>query len=389
MAPMQTSLVVRSCGCRRSPSLAQGMPPKPPRRLVKTDADPRRYKAASLPAAFSGLKIATTESGDVNFIANAKSYPNGTAYNEELAATTLSSARIYDSIYVRHWDYYLDTTFNAVFSGKLRRSQHARYVSAGGLKNLVSPVENAESPYPPFGGASDYDISSDGKWVAYKSKAPDVPQANYTTAYIYLVPHDGSETAAPINGPDNAPKGIAGDSNNPAFSPNGKSLAYFQMEEDTYEADRRVIYVYNLASKKITALATGWDSSPDSLKWTDDRTIVVGSEDQGSGNLFLVPVERAASHDFTPKKLTKGKFASAYYLLPNKTLLVTGSTLYSSWYVDTVSLDSKKGVLKTLASAHEIDPELSGLGPEDIDDIWFTGNWTDVGTRPDLLTDCC
>lgn len=348
---------------------------------MRADADPRRYKAASLPAAFSGLKIATTEAGDVNFVAYAKSYPNGTAYNEELAATTLSSARIYDSIYVRHWDYYLDTTFNAVFSGKLRRSQHTRYVSAGGLKNLVSPVKNAESPYPPFGGASDYDISSDGKWVAYKSKAPDVPQANYTTAYIYLVPHDGSETAAPINGPDNAPKGIAGDSNNPAFSPNGKSLAYFQMEEDTYEADRRVIYVYDIASKEITALATGWNSSPDSLKWTDDRTIVAGSEDQGSGNLFLVPVEKATSDDFTPEKLTKGKFASAYYLLPNKTLLVTGSTLYSSWYVDTVSLDSKKGVLKTLASAHEIDPELSGLGPKDIDDIWYTGNWTDVRTH--------
>ncbi|KAL6230851.1 putative dipeptidyl-peptidase 5 [Aspergillus navahoensis] len=338
---------------------------------------PSGYKAASLPASFSGLKAVTTESGDINFVAYAQSYRNGTAYNAELAATFLSSARIYDSIYVRHWDTYLSTTFNAVFSGTLKKTQHSRYSSAGGLKNLVAPVPNAESPYPPFGGSSDYDLSADGKWVAYKSKAPDVPQANHTTAYIYLVPHDGSETAVPINGPGSAPEGIEGDSNSPVFSPDSKSLAYFQMEDPTYESDRRVIYIYDLESKEITPLATEWDRSPDSLKWTDDSTIVVGSEDEGSGNLFLIPVKEATG-DFTPDKLTDGKYASAFYLVSNNTLLVTGSTLYSSWYVDLVSLNPKRGTIKTLVSAHEIDPELSGLGPEDISDIWFPGNWTDI-----------
>ncbi|PLB35375.1 dipeptidyl peptidase DppV [Aspergillus candidus] len=336
------------------------------------------YKAASLPAAFSGLKIAATKKGEINFIANAKSYPNGTAYNEELAAKALSTARIYDSIYVRHWDYYLTTAFNAVFSGTLKKGKHSHYVSDGKLKNLVSPVKNAECPYPPNGGASDYDLSADGKWVAFKSKAPDVPQANYTTAYIYLVPHDGSKTAVPVNGPDSAPKGIAGDSNNPAFSPDGKSLAYFQMEEDTYEADRRVTYVYDLSSKEITALATGWDRSPDSLKWVDDETIVVGAEDKGSANLFLIPVDEATDDGFKPKCLTNGKYATAYYLLSKKSLLVTGSTIYTNWYVDLVSLKSKKDGVKTVASAHKIDPELKGLGPDDIDEIWFKGESADI-----------
>lgn len=345
---------------------------------MTANADPGRYKAASLPAAFSGLKIAATKKGEINFIANAKSYPNGTAYNEELAAKALSTARIYDSIYVRHWDYYLTTAFNAVFSGTLKKGKHSHYVSDGKLKNLVSPVKNAECPYPPNGGASDYDLSADGKWVAFKSKAPDVPQANYTTAYIYLVPHDGSKTAVPVNGPDSAPKGIAGDSNNPAFSPDGKSLAYFQMEEDTYEADRRVTYVYDLSSKEITALATGWDRSPDSLKWVDDETIVVGAEDKGSANLFLIPVDEATDDGFKPKCLTNGKYATAYYLLSKKSLLVTGSTIYTNWYVDLVSLKSKKDGVKTVASAHKIDPELKGLGPDDIDEIWFKGESADV-----------
>ncbi|KAL4955824.1 putative dipeptidyl-peptidase 5 [Aspergillus filifer] len=338
---------------------------------------PSGYKAASLPAAFSGLKAVTTESGDINYLVYAQSYANGTAYNAELAPTYQSTARIYDSIYARHWDTWLTTTFNAVFSGVLSSTQHERYVSSGGLKNLVAPVEKAESPYPPFGGASDYDVSADGKLVVFKSKAPELPKANYTASYIYLVPHDGSETAAPINGPGSAPEGILGDSSSPVFSPDSKSVAYFQMEEINYESDHRTLYVYDVDSKEITALATEWDRSADSLKWLDSKTIVVGAEDEGSGNLFLIPVEEATG-EFTPAKLTDGKYASAYYPSKNNTLVVTGSTLYSSWYVDIVSQNPDRGVLKTIVSAHEIDEELAGLGPDDVGEIWYEGNWTDI-----------
>ena len=58
---------------------------------------------ASLPAPYSGLKAAQTPSGDIHFLVYAKAYPNGTAYNEALASKPASSARIYKSIYVRHW----------------------------------------------------------------------------------------------------------------------------------------------------------------------------------------------------------------------------------------------------------------------------------------------
>ncbi|KAA8650437.1 hypothetical protein EYZ11_000863 [Aspergillus tanneri] len=334
------------------------------------------YKAASLPASFSGLKAVITHSGDINFVAYAESYANGTAYNAELAAKPLSTARIYDSIFVRHWDFYLSTTFNAVFSGTLKKSGE-KYSFKGGLNNLVSPVKNAESPYPPNGGASDYDISPDGKWVAYKSKAPDVPRANYTTSYIYLAPHDGSSKAIAINGPHSpgTPAGVAGDSSNPVFSPGSDKIAYFQMTDEAYESDRRTLYVYSIGSKDtIRAVAKDWDRSPDSAKWIDKRNIVVGSEDKGRSRLFLVPAD--AGDDFKPKNFTDGGAASSYYVLPGSTLLVTGSTIWTSWNVYTAS--PEKGVIKTLVSANEIDPELKGLGPADVGEIYFKGNWTDI-----------
>jgi len=55
---------------------------------------------ASLPAPFSGLKAVLTQSGSINFLVYALAYPNGTAYNADLAETLVSTARIYTSIYV-------------------------------------------------------------------------------------------------------------------------------------------------------------------------------------------------------------------------------------------------------------------------------------------------
>ncbi|BDD61071.1 putative dipeptidyl-peptidase 5 [Monascus purpureus] len=337
------------------------------------------YKAASLEAPFSGLKSVITESGDVHFVAYTKSYPNGTAYNEELATPPLSSARIYDSIYVRHWDFYLDTTFNAVFSGTLKKSgTTGQYASCGELKNLVYSVKNAESPYPPDSNPSDYTLSPDGKWVAFKSKAPDLPRANYTSSYIYLVPHDGSAKPFAINGPQSPgkPAGIEGDSSSPEFSPDSSKLAYFQMKDISYESDRRTLYVYTLGSNDtIRTLAKNWDRSPDTAKWTaDGKTLIVNSEDSGRTRLFVFPVD--AGDDFKPQNFTNGGSVSSYYLLPDSSVLVTGSAIWNSWIVYTAT--PSQGVTKTVASAVEIDPELKGLSPDYVDEFYYDGNFTKI-----------
>ncbi|KAL4896861.1 putative dipeptidyl-peptidase 5 [Aspergillus ambiguus] len=336
------------------------------------------YKAASLGASFSGLKAVNAPNGDINYAVYAQSYANGTAYNEKLATKYLSTARIYDSTYIRHWDTYLTVTFNAVFSGTLKKRGEHQYISTGALKNLVAPVKNAESPYPPFGDSTDYNISPDGKWVAFKSKAPDVPRVNRTTAYIYLVPHDGSSIAEPINGPDSpgTPAGVQGDANYPVFSPDSRHLAYVQMANMAYESDRRVLYVYTIGSKTtIPAVAGNWDRSPDSVKWLDNKHLIVGSEDLARVRLFG-PVPIDASDDFKPQNFTDGGAVSGYHVLPDKSVLVTGDAIWTSWYVYTAS--PEKGVIKTLASANEIDPELAGLGPEDLAEFYYQGSRTQI-----------
>ncbi|KAJ6028061.1 hypothetical protein N7540_003637 [Penicillium herquei] len=347
------------------------------------DFSKSRYKAASLPASFSGLKVAMTASGDVRFVVYCQSHRNGTAYNEKLITKPHSSARIYDSIYVRHWDKWLTTTFNAVFSGVLKNQSTAaqggsRYYLSGSLKNLVYEIKNLESPYPPYSDTSDYDISPDGAWVAFRSKAPELPKANSTSSYIYLVPHDGSQLAKAINGPDSpgTPDGVHGDSSSPSFSPDSKRVAYLQMHEISYESDRRVLYVYEIGSKEaIAALVQKWDRSPQRVKWTiDGKNLVLNVEDHARTRLFVLPSD--ADDKFKPQNFTDTGSVDAWYNLPSGDILVSGSAIWNSWTVYTATPGNN--VKEVLFSANEVDPGLKGLGPSDIDEFYFKGNWTDI-----------
>lgn len=311
-----------------------------------------------------------------------QSYSNGTAYNAELAPKPLSTAPIYDSIYVRHWDTWRTTTFNAVFSGTLKmthgRRAESRYTFSGSLNNLVASFKNLESPYPPFGGSSDYAISPDGQWVAFKSKAPELPRVNYTASYIYLVPHDGSKGPVAINGPDSpgTPDGVKGDSSSPAFSPDSKRIAYFQMKDIAYESDRRTTYVYTIGSKNtIAALAKNWDRSPGALKWTpDSNSLIPNPDDQARTRLVVLPAD--AGDDLVARNFTNGGSLNSFHHLPSGEYLVSGSSTYSSLVVYTA--DTENGMTSLLFSANELDPGLNGLSAPDVDEFYFEGSWTAV-----------
>lgn len=336
--------------------------------------DVNSYKAGSVSGPISGFKVAPTKAG-VNFVAWGQSDVDGKLFNPEAAKTPLSSARIYDSLFVRHWDYWLTQEFQAVFSGSLKK-EGRKYSFDGKLNNLVSPIKYAESPYPPFGGTEDYDLSPDGKTVAFMSKAPELPKANVTTSYIFVGPHDNSALFQPIN-KDNAPEGVVGASSAPKFSPNSNSLAYLQMHEYNYESDRRIIYIADLGSNKIRSVASEWDRSPDSIRWTPDgKKLYVTAEDDGTVKLFSLPSDARASHK--PRAFVhEGSVGSVAMVGKTKAALITGSAQWSSANYIIVK---PGGFSKKLFYANENDPELEGLSPQDVEEFWFEGHRTKVTT---------
>lgn len=340
---------------------------------------------ASLSAPYSGLKAAMTADGKINFIMSTLAYANnGSAYNEELATIPPTTGRLYDSIYVRHWDTWITQERYAVFSGSLSSNassygnSSSSYSFNGKMTNLLAGLEynvtRPESPVGPYFDTGDYELSPDGSQVVFLTKAPQLPKANHTATYLYLVPHDGSSVAKAINGPNStAPETAQGASGGPSFSPDGSKLAYYQQDGISYESDKSKLYVADLSSGEITPLAENWDSSIGSISWSPDgANLWIASDYHASTRLFTIPAD--ADTDYNPTNLTGITSVSDYYVLPDNTVLVTANAVWSSFLLYTLT---PSGETSYLYKANERDANLAGLGPEDVGFIWYTGTLGD------------
>lgn len=346
--------------------------------ISDTKSFDKAYKAGAISGPVSGLKHGTTKDGDIKFVLSGQSTADGQLYNPDTAKKQLSTARIYDSIYPRTWSYYLAPEFNAVFSGTLAKKGN-KYNFNGKLQNLVAPVKYAECPGGALGGPEEYDISADGHTVAFISKAPEKPKANFTTSYVFTAPHDGSSKAVPINGPDNSIRGFHGASSAPVFSPDNKKLVYFQMQQEQYEADRKVIFIASLYGSKphsskphVKSIAENWDRSPGSVKWTaDSQTLYVTAEDRGTTRLFSLPANAEGNYKPRPFK-QDGSINSYHFVGDSKNVLVTGATFWASalYYIT----GPRGPIQRKLLYSNEEDPELKGFGPKDIDEFYVKGH---------------
>jgi dipeptidyl aminopeptidase/acylaminoacyl peptidase len=251
------------------------------------------------------------------------------------------------------------------------------------MKNLLSGMNyTVTRPESPVQGSSsdpgDYDLSPDGGMVAFRTKAPELAKANYTASYIYIVPHDGSEVAVPINGPGTtAPKTAQGASGYPTWSHDGKKLAYGQQDGIFYESDRYKLYVAEIdgLNSEVRSVAEDWDSAPSGLSWSpNDEDLWVTSELHASVRLWIVPQDAAA--DFKPANITGPDTSLAdFAVLPDGSAFVSAATSWSSriFYSQKPGQDKK-----ILFTANEVDPELKGLGPQDVSNFWVENDDGDM-----------
>ncbi len=102
-----------------------------------------------------------------------------------------SSGRIYDRLFVRHWDSWEDGRRNHVFRIPLGPDG----LVTGEPRDLMPGVD-ADCPTTPFGDASDWTVSPDGDWLVYTAKVVAGSEEAWSTDYdLWAVPSDGSAPA--------------------------------------------------------------------------------------------------------------------------------------------------------------------------------------------------
>jgi dipeptidyl aminopeptidase/acylaminoacyl peptidase len=179
------------------------------------------------------------------------------------------SGRTYDQLFIRHWDTWA--------TPGLKSRLFAFPVAAGKLAGAGVPIEGnlvGDTPSKPFGGGEELAFSPDGKTLYFALREAGRIEPLSTNLDIFATPTDGS--APPVNLTD------ANDAtdNLPAVSPDGRTLAYFAMARPTYEADRQVLMLRDLATGQTRALTQNWDRSVGSIAWEKDgKSLLVTAED--------------------------------------------------------------------------------------------------------------
>lgn len=180
-------------------------------------------------------------------------------------------ARLYTSLLYRHWDRW-----------QTARRSHLLLIPISGGKAMDLTPGNRDVPPFSLGGPDDYAISPDGSEVCYAMVSDPEPAVS-TNSDLYVVPIGGGEPVRVTSNP--------GADNSPAYSPDGKYLAFRTQLRAGYESDRWRLAVLERATGKLTVLTENLDRWVTSFTWSPDSTrLFYTIEDRGRQLVQMVPV---------------------------------------------------------------------------------------------------
>ncbi|KAF8964345.1 Alpha/Beta hydrolase protein [Flammula alnicola] len=326
-----------------------------------------------------------------NLVFSAYVYPDGNlstvAEQDKQWEERGNTALVYDETYERHWDTWTGQKGAQLFSVQLTRGQDGQWKSNDDFK---SPLQGTKhySPVEPFGGTDDFDASA--THIVYTTKDPVLPEAWHTKQNV--------SNEAPIE----LTSGKQGATHSPVFNTQGTKVAWLELDDDGYEADRAKIVIYDLEKHVRFTITQSWDRSPDALAVCclishNDSFLYLTAGDEAKVKVFALPVPPTPSHSLAithpkleskfsiPVAITHSKAASGLQILPGGKILFTQSSFISPNDVFVVrNLKAiEEAILAGNATAaqnakieqitHFSEADLKGKDLSDGEEFWFKG----------------
>ncbi|MGE4366854.1 prolyl oligopeptidase family serine peptidase [Thermomonas sp.] len=257
------------------------------------------------------------------------------------AAAAKATGKVFDRLFIRHWDAWNDGRLNRVFAARL--GGEGMLTSA----TLLSGDIRGDIPSKPFGDLSDFAWSPDGKTVAMSVRQANREEPWSTNFDIWLVNADGS-------GARNLTAANKAWDATPVFSADGKTLYYRAMKRPGFEADRFALMAMDLATGKTKEIAPRWDASADGIRLSaDGKWLYTTAEELGQHPLFRVSLANGEVETVAKDGSVSAFDLAGPTLALARNSLVTGDVLY------TTSPDGKAPLRQITPSAAQMLPDVA------------------------------
>lgn len=206
------------------------------------------------------------------------------------------AGRVYDRMFIRHWDSWADGTRSQLFAYALDEQGIAT-----GNPLWLSRGLDADIPSKPFGDDNEWSITPDSRELIFAARVAGSTEPWSTNFDLYRVAIDGS---AP---PRNLTAANEGWDTSPAISPDGRFLAYRAQKRAGFESDRFAIMLMEYPNGEPHELLPQWDRSALLLRWSaDGKFLYTVAEDTGQRRLFAIEIEHGRVTPLTDQGTVRG-----------------------------------------------------------------------------------
>jgi dipeptidyl aminopeptidase/acylaminoacyl peptidase len=264
-----------------------------------------------------------------------------------------SKARVIDGLMFRHWTSWKEGRFSHLFLVPADGSTPPRDVTPG-----LGDV-------PPFslGGPTDYAFSPDSRELAFARKTDKV-EAISTNSDLFLL--DLANPKAEARKITTNPAADGG----PAYSPDGRFIAYRAQHRPGFEADRWQLMLYDRKAGEHRSTTVGWDRSPDSYVWAPgSKTIFLTAENEGRSDILRLDLGQG-----DPRPIVTGGTNGELQISSDGTTLVfTRNDLMSPSEVVAVRIEGEARPLGDVLRLTDANPGLEAFNLRPGESVTFEG----------------